>query len=155
MVLGQSSDSKLGYRTHPKCHKLGGLPQPQKVRSLAYNPQNGQLTADAPNAAMVGYVLGHPSADRSRDVAIGYGTTRKPGFLVNFKATELEARLSAPEGDAWIGAAACLADNNPVPGSLEIHKVTYTKNKVKNDVRVDVSDQLRARLAQLACNAGK
>jgi hypothetical protein len=154
VVLGQSAESKLGARPHAKCAALGGLPQPDRVDGFTYDPVAGRLTAVAPHAVAVGYVLASGTGQRGNDKALGLGRRdRAPDFPVGFKAATIAAQFRQSSGEALLGAATCLADNVPVAASLRVRKVTYQNERIVKDEQVSVPTGLGPRLAQLACDS--
>jgi hypothetical protein len=135
VVLSQTAESQLGQHPDKQCASLGGMPQPDHVQSLTYDPAHKQLTATAPNAVAVGYVLTSASTtNRAHDKALGTGTQDKqPGFPITLDPATLPTDLQQPNGQAWIGAAVCLADNVPILTSLKINKITYQGTRITAD----------------------
>jgi hypothetical protein len=156
VVQAQSAESQLGERPDKRCSKLGGLPQPERVQSFTYDAAHRKLTAVAPNAVAVGYVLASVTADRANDKVLGFGTREKAtDFPVSLDAATIAVQMQHPNGEVRIGAAACLADNVPVVTSLNVRRLTYQGSRiVKDEAETGISGPLSARLADLACNSG-
>ncbi len=154
VVLSQSPESDLGTTPSPDCAKLGGLPQPSAISQFSYNAHNGHLSAAAPGAVAVGYGL---TTTRTRDRVYHTGALgRNPaaGFPATLPPAGISGAMQITDGDIWLAAAICLADNVPVVASLRVQRLTLRNSQIISEAPdTHLRPATRLHLAEIACNS--
>ena len=131
VVLDQSPLQNLGQTPSAACQRIGGLPEPQSVQNLAYSKKAKALSAEAPDAASVGYAVAAPADKNPSYFPIGLGTS-PPYFKVswNVRNTLNQIPLGLNNTVIWLGAAVCLADTVPVIDSFRALRPTIRNGAV-------------------------
>ncbi len=151
VVQSQTAESALGATPSRVCAKLGGLPLPTAIQQFTYNHADGRLTASAPGAASVGYGLASPPPHLIYQ-AVALGTDAS--FSAALPPGSVATRLKISDGNVWLGAAICLADNVPVVRSLRVLRLELRHSQVIGQVpEPNVPEAVRPHLAEIACNS--
>lgn len=151
VLQSQTAESALGAKPSSSCSKLGGLPLPTTIQQFTYDTVNGRLTASAQGAAAVGYGLASP-APRAIYQAIALGSNTS--FSASLPSGNIATKTKISDGNVWLGAAICLADNVPVVSSLRILRLTLQRSHVIAQVPdPKVPAAVRPHLAEIACNS--
>jgi hypothetical protein len=151
VLQSQTAESALGAKPSSSCSKLGGLPLPTTIQQFTYDTVNGRLTASAQGAAAVGYGLASP-APRTIYQAIALGSNTS--FSASLPSGNIATKTKISDGNVWLGAAICLADNVPVVSSLRILRLTLQRSHVIAQVPdPKVPAAVRPHLAEIACNS--
>lgn len=154
VVQCQSAELALGATPDPKCAKLGALPQPNVIQRFTYNTSNGQLAASAPWVAAVGYGLATVRSNYSLYQIGVLGTDPNTDFAKVLPPSGIASQLHVTDGNVWLGAAICLADNVPVVRSLRIQSLTLRNSRVVGETpNPRVPSAIRPHLAEIACNS--
>lgn len=152
VVQSQTAESALGAHPKGECAKLGGVPQPNLVEQLNYNIRSGTLTAIAPGAVAVGYGLATVSQHNRSYKALALGVL--PDFSAHLASSSVGNDMQLTNGDVWLVAAICLADNVPIPTSLRAEQLTVRHSRVSAEgAAINVPRKAYPQLAEIACNS--
>jgi hypothetical protein len=151
VIQSQTAESALGAKPSRACSKLGGLPLPTAVQQFTYDMVNGHLTASALGAASAGYGLASQAPHIIyQPVALGTDASFSATLLPGSIATQMKIS----DGNVWLGAAICLADNVPVVSSLRVLRLTLQHSHVIGQTPdPKVPEAVRPHIAEIACNS--
>jgi hypothetical protein len=153
VVLSQSPERQLGSGPLPSCREHGGLPEPTAIQTFTYDISTGALSATATSAVAVGYGLAAPAPFNPR-FHVGTLGTVDPGFEAKLSPTSMGGLLGVINGEIWLGATVCLADNVPVPGTLRVMELRLRKGALTSEApAADFPRNLRTEMAENDCNS--
>lgn len=154
VVLSESPEANLGTEPDSNCPKLGGLPQPQSITQFSYKTTSGQLTATAPGAVAIGYGLAAAGENYPIYHIVALGTDPSSSFTARLQPTALVDDVQTTNGQVWLGAAICLADNVPVVDSLYALRLTIHNSVITRQIADSIIPiNVKSKLAEIACNS--